>query len=268
MPSFFDLGDEIAVAVKGQVHAEIYAVYLAGLGDAYLRIDISDINNIIQGKPGAVAFIWEVSFFEMPSILDVLLYDPSGIVDAIDRLFQPLSDMTLGRKGAITEFPVPFVGSAVGKSMNAGKSDNILEKFRRTVIGALEDFLDKYDVNDGESTVADLIAILLTDLLGDTLGILSNDVTVTYYEHNGTSLIPYSNYTDEREIGSLMFEIPLGQTFTFELPPLNFDLDNEAFPLELKTRSTERPALTVEWSIKLAFGFDRDDGFFLYTYRK
>ena len=49
------LGDEIEVTIKGQMKAEIYAVYLNGLGDAYLNIHISDINNLIQGKPGAVA---------------------------------------------------------------------------------------------------------------------------------------------------------------------------------------------------------------------
>ena len=111
--SFLDLGDEIEVAVKGQVHAELYAVYLGGLGDAFLRIQISDINNVIQGKPGAVAFYWKATFFEVPSILDILLTDPVAIVDAIDRLIQPLSDMTLGRNGAVTNFAVPFVGSAV-----------------------------------------------------------------------------------------------------------------------------------------------------------
>ena len=152
--------------------------------------------------------------------------------------------------------------------MNAGKSDNFMEKLRRTVKSGLMNFLDMYDVNDGESTVADLLAELLTDLLGNTLDILSSDVTVKYYEHNGASLISYDNYTDEREIKSLMFEIPLGQTYSIELPPLNFDLDNSAFPLVLKTRATERPTLSVEWSLKLAFGFDEDDGFFLYTYRK
>lgn len=213
-----------------------------------------------------------MSFVQIPtSIFAILLNDPVAIVDSIDRLFRPVSEMTLGRKGAVTEFPVPFIGSAIGKSLGAGSSDNFMEKARRTVKGALEQVLDAYDVNDKESTVADLIAKALTDLLGNTLGILTDDVTVKYYEHRydeTETLIAHNNYTDELGIKSLMFEIPFGQTLTVELPPMNFDLGNSAFPLQIKTQATEKPTLNLEWSLKLAFGFDADDGFFLYTYRK
>jgi len=45
------LANEISVAIKGQVIAEIEAEFLGGLGDAFMRIQISDINNVIQRKP-------------------------------------------------------------------------------------------------------------------------------------------------------------------------------------------------------------------------
>ena len=192
-----------------------------------------------------------------------------AIVNAVDSLFKSVNDLTLGRQGIVTTFPVPSVGTAISRSLKAGSSDNFLEKARRTVKGTLDQILNTYEVDDGDSTVADLIANVLTDLLGDDLGILSGDVTVTYYEYNGThSLIPHGSYNDDVEFKSLMWEIPFGQTYTIELPPLNFDLSNENFPLQISTNSTEQPALSLQWSFKLAFGFDEKDGFFLYTYRE
>ena len=53
-----------------------------------------------------------------------------------------------------------------------------------------------------------------------------------------------------------MFEIPFGQEYTFELPPLNFDLGNEAFPLQITMDPTEQLTLTIDWRFKLSFGTD------------
>ena len=231
-----------------------------------MRIQISDINNVIQGKPGAVALYYKASVIEMPNLIDILLMDPVAIVDAVDGLFKSVNDLTLGRQGIVTTFPMPFIGTAVSRSLKAGSSDNFIEKARRTVKGTLDEVLNTYEVDDGNSTVADLIANVLTDLLGNELGILSSDVTVKYYEHDDDSLEPYDNYAKDLKIKSLMWEIPFGQTFTFELPPMNFDLGNDNFPLQIATNSTEKPALTIDWSFKLAFGFDETDGFFLYTF--
>ena len=261
--------DEVAVAIRGQVVAEINAEFLGGLGEAYMRIQISDINNIIQRKPGAVALYYKVSVIKIPSLLDILLLDPVAVVDTVDSLFKTVNDLTLGRQGIVTTFPMPFIGTAISRSLKAGSSDNFMERARRTVKGTLDEILNTYGVDDGESTVADLVANVLTDLLGNELGILADNVTVTYYEHNGTeSLIPYDSYTDDLEIKSLMWEIPFGQSYTIELPALNFDLGNDNFPLQISMESTEQPSLTLEWSFKLAFGFDEDVGFFLYTYRE
>jgi hypothetical protein len=268
VPSIGALADEISVAIGGQVVAEIEAEFLGGLGDAFMRIQISDINNLIQRKPGAVALSYTVSVVEIPTLLDILLMDPVAIVDAVDSLFKSVNDLTLGRQGIVTTFPLPFIGTSVSRSLKAGSSDNFLEKARRTVKGTLDQILNTYEVDDGDSTVADLIANVLTDLLGDSnLGILSDVVSVKYYEHNGQeSLVQHGTYSADLEVKSLMWEIPFGQTYTIELPPMNFDLGNKNFPLQISTGSNEQPSLSLQWSFRLAFGFDENDGFFLYTY--
>ena len=46
--SFGRLMNEISVAVKGQVQAIVNIEFQGGLGDAYLRIQISDINSKSQ----------------------------------------------------------------------------------------------------------------------------------------------------------------------------------------------------------------------------
>lgn len=268
VPSIGALADEISVAIRGQVVAEIEAEFLGGLGDAFMRIQISDINNVIQRKPGAVALYYKVSVVEIPTFIDILLMDPVAIVNAVDSLFKSVNDLTLGRQGIVTTFPLPFIGTSVSRSLKAGSSDNFLEKARRTVKGTLDQILNTYEVDDGDSTVADLIANVLTDLLGDSnLGILSDVVSVKYYEHIGQeSLVQHGTYSADLEVKSLMWEIPFGQTYTIELPPMNFDLGNKNFPLQISTGSNEQPSLSLQWSFRLAFGFDENDGFFLYTY--
>ena len=268
VPSIGALADEISVAIRGQVVAEIEAEFLGGLGDAFMRIQISDINNVIQRKPGAVALYYKVSVVEIPTFIDILLMDPVAIVNAVDSLFKSVNDLTLGRQGIVTTFPLPFIGTSVSRSLKAGSSDNFLEKARRTVKGTLDQILNTYEVDDGDSTVADLIANVLTDLLGDNnIGILSDVVSVKYYEHIGQeSLVQHGTYSADLEVKSLMWEIPFGQTFTIELPPMNFDLGNKNFPLQISTGSNEQPSLSLQWSFRLAFGFDENDGFFLYTY--
>jgi hypothetical protein len=272
VPSISTLADEISVAIAGQILARIDAEFVGGLGSAVMKIQISDINNVIQRKSGAIALYYKVSMTEIPSLLDILLLDPVAIVNAVDSLFKSVNDLTLGRQGIVTTFPMPFIGTEVARALKAGSSDNFLEKARRSVKGALDEILNTYGVDDGESTVADLVANVLTDLLGNELKILNDAVTVTYYEHHSAegaeSLIPHVGYNEDLEIKSLMWEIPFGQTYSIDLPPLNFDLGNDKFPLQISSRSTEQPSLSLEWSFKLAFGFDDNDGFFLYTYRE
>ena len=79
--------------------------------------------------------------------------------------------------------------------------------------GTFDEILSTYDVDDGDSTVADLVANLLTDLLGnDGLGVLSSSVSVTYFEHvNEETLVPHDTYSDSLEVKSIMWEIPFGE---------------------------------------------------------
>ena len=259
--------NEITVAIRGQIQAEIEIEFLGGLGGAFIGLEISDINNAIHQKPGAVSLYYNVTIVDKPTFIDMLLVDPVAIVNAVDRLFKAVNDLTLGRKGIVTNFPMPFIGNAIGRSMGAGSADNFLEKARRTVKGTLDEILNTYDVDDGDSTVADLIANVLTDVLGNNLGILKEDVSVTYFEHNGReSLTEYDSYNQDLDIKSLMWEIPFGQEYQIELPDLDFDLGNENFPLQISMGSDESPTIMLEWSYKFAFGFDEEDGFFLYTF--
>jgi hypothetical protein len=43
---FAELVNEISVVVKGQILAEINAEFLGGLGNAYIRIQIRDLNSM------------------------------------------------------------------------------------------------------------------------------------------------------------------------------------------------------------------------------
>lgn len=67
-------------------------------------------------------------------------------------------------------------------------------------------------MDNSDSTVADLIANVLSDLLGNGLGILSEDVSVKYFEHeNESSLVPHTTYDENLYVKSIMWEIPFGE---------------------------------------------------------
>lgn len=127
--------------------------------------------------------------------------------------------------------------------------------------------LNKYDNSaDEDSTVADLLADILSVELGDEgLGILQDDITVSYYEHVRGSRVEYGNYDRSKDIKSLMWTIPFGQEYLITLPALDFELGNKALPLQLNVDSSP-PEFSIEWKFTLSFGFDEEDGFFLYTH--
>jgi hypothetical protein len=252
------LVDQIAVSYRGQILAEIRVELMYALGNAIMTIHINDINNVIQRRPGAVTVYYDVSVAKFPSFLEILLMEPAAIINSVDNIFKLVNDMTLGRQGIVTNLPMPFIGTAIARSLNAGSSDNFLEKSRRAVKFTLTEILDTYDEGD---VVTELIANALTDILGNRLGILNGDVTVMYYEHHGETLIGYDSYSDDLDILSIQWEIPFFQNFTIELPPIN-----NMIPLQISTGTAE-PLLNVECSFKMAFGFN-EDGFFLYTYRE
>lgn len=57
----------------------------------------------------------------------------------------------------------------------------------------------------------------------------------------------------------------IGQTLEINLPSLDFELQNDALPLQL-TINGSQPILCIRWGFKFAFGFDETDGFFIYTF--
>ena len=98
-----DLRDEVVVALAGRVEAEINAELLQGLGSAFLKIQISDLNTLFQKRPSGVALYYRVSSVSIPSIIDILLLDPYSIVTTVDKLFKSVNDMTLGRNGIVSK---------------------------------------------------------------------------------------------------------------------------------------------------------------------
>ncbi len=89
---------------------------------------------VIRKEPGAIIVSYEVNLFlpQMNSFLDILLLDPAAIVEAVNSIFLAANDLTLGTNGIVTKFQLPFVGTAVSRSLKAGTSDHFLEKARRT----------------------------------------------------------------------------------------------------------------------------------------
>ena len=152
--------------------------------------------------------------------------------------------------------------------------DNFIANARRKVVGTLEAQLNAYEESgDSTETVADIIANILNDLLGDNgLDILqeNKEITVTYYKNVevGVDKFQTANVTYDKkiksEIKSLMFTIPFGQVFSVPIPGLNFKLPS-ALPFTFEVSDNE-PSLDIEWQFDLAFGYDEDSGFFIYTF--
>lgn len=109
-----------------------YLVGIPGEAWAVIKLSISDVNNFILGKPGAISVFYDVNVeFSVPSFLDILLMDPEGIIDAVDAIFKTTNDMVMGRNGIVTRFDLPFIGSALSRQLKAGTADNFIEKVRR-----------------------------------------------------------------------------------------------------------------------------------------
>ena len=289
IPSVSVLKNAVAVSFAGGLRGSADAK-LKGLPEqcspgAFIQLFLSDINCILQKKPGCISVVYQANFgCDIPSFLEILLMDPKGIIDAVDTLLQSVEDLTIGTKGVITKFPTPIVGRKLQSSIGAGVSDNFLAQARRNVIGTLEDKLNSYVVHkDDSQTVADVVASALNEALGDKgISILQKGgITVTYFKHveildgqdeptGNFEAVPYTSYdSSSPETKSLMWTFPFGQTINIPIPGLNFKLEGDALPLEFSISdnlSDNTPSLEIEWQFKLAFGFDEDDGFFLYTF--
>lgn len=253
------LVDELDVAIAGRIAGSVEAEFLGvpGEANALINCSISDINSLIQGNPGAISVYYEVNVeLVIPSFISILLMDPQGIIDAVDSVFQQAEEMSLGKNGEITRLDAPFVGRTIGTSLGAGTRNNFLQRARTAVIGEMEDLLKRYSEadEDGTATVADLLGNILSDVLG-RMGILSGDVNVTYFEHIDNRTVPDDGYDSNKknDYKSLMWTIPFGQSIDIVLPELDFELENDELPLQLRVNGTA-PVLTIQWQFIFAFG--------------
>ena len=265
VPSIGKLVDEVAVAFSGRVsgtaEAEFRGLPPGAKAEAFVQFDISDINNLINKKPGAISSFYQVKFeISIPSFLDILLMDPFSIIKAIDGVFETAEKYSLGRQGIVTKFSGPIIGPAIPKALKAGTNDHFLAQARRKVVGGMETAISQYVDDGGDSTVADLLAGILDEALGDGgIGILQKGkhITTTYYEHaNGPCINDFelkifncttgkNTYDDSKDVKSLMWTIPFGQNYTFSLPELDFEIGNDALPFQLTIESGDKPVLEV-----------------------
>lgn len=80
------------------------------------------------------------------------------------------------------------------------------------MIGTMNDKIANYEKEDEHTTVADIIANELTNLLGEGgMDILHSDVNITYYEHIHGMAVEKA-YSPDLDIKSLMWTIPLGKS--------------------------------------------------------
>ena len=136
-----------------------------------------------------------------------------AIVKAVDGLFSEVEKYSFGKNGVISKFSAPVVKTSRADGLNAGKSSNPISKTRNAVIGAMRAVIDSYKDDNGDLTVADLIALGLSEVLSE-INVLASDVETSYYEvdEDGT-VIKNDDYDREKNITSLMWTIPLGKDY-------------------------------------------------------
>ncbi|EJK50116.1 hypothetical protein THAOC_30946, partial [Thalassiosira oceanica] len=190
--------------------------------------------------------------------------DPQRIVDAVDSVLKVAEDLSLGRNGVVTRFQSPFIGNSIPKALKAGTQDHFLAKARRAVIGSLASVLTS---SDNSTNIPAILTTQLENSLGP-LGILApnESVGVAFYTHtkDGNRTKHTGEFDPDAGYKSIMWTIPFGKTETITLPELDFQLQGD-FPLNLKVDAAP-PELALSWGFKMSFGFDEDDGFFIYTW--
>ncbi len=263
------LVSEVEAVFLGQAIANLTAgLSLLGLS---IEVDaaISDLQEFFLGNTSVLSVDFTPSFpsFEVPSLLDILLAEPQGIIDALDDVFETAEEASVGENGIVTRFPVPFIRNGLGDALGAGTSNNILAKGRNKVIPFLQVGLNSFEGKT--DTVGDVLARLMDKALDAVEPSLR-------LENRSTEFIcyVYSNDTLQQEVvdclddnsdpTSVMWSIPFGQSFSIDLP-LDFDLDAGDFPLEI-TFDGGDSSLKIGWGLDLAFGYMEGPGFFLFTF--
>lgn len=206
--TFSGLTNAVDITISGQISGSLTASFREFPGSATLEFIIADINNAINNNPGAAAITYAISSInlpEFPSVIGLFLSDPRGIIESVDDIFRQANEMSLGRQGIVTKFKSPFIGAEISRSMNAGSSENFLERSRRTIVGELEAILNSQPESD---TVAEVIAGALSDLLDP---VLQERINVTYYENGPNGTQPLESFNSNKDIKSFMFTIPFGK---------------------------------------------------------
>lgn len=269
VPGIGGLVSEVNAAFSGQVTANL----TAGLSLLGLSVDIdaaiSDLQAFFLGNTSVLSVDFTPSFpsFKVPTLLDILLAEPQGIIDALDDVFKTAEEASVGENGIITRFPVPFIRNGLGDALGAGTSNNILAKGRNKVIPFLQVGLNSFEGKT--DTVGDVLARLMDnamDAVQPSLRLANQSTDFFCYIYNNNTLRQESVacLDDKSDPTSVMWSLPFGQSFTIDLP-LDFDLDAGNFPLEI-TFDGGDSSLTIGWGFDLAFGYMEGPGFFLFTF--
>jgi hypothetical protein len=269
--SITDVLNDVNVSFSGAITADIIAEIPDIGAKLEVNVTVDDILLALRGNSSAFKVEWNTTgptAPKIPTLLEILLSDPQGLIDAIDDIFERAEAASLGRKGIITTFPAPFIGKALGDSLGAGTDDNIIANVRRKVVGTLQERLDGYE--EPPTTLAKALANEMAYILEDA-GILRLDkggVDVECFSEfdNATKTHPIADCTGEG-VASLQWTLNIGQILVIELD-LDFSLGGD-FPLELELSGTKNaPTLTIEWFFTLGFGYDESVGFFLSTFEE
>jgi len=266
---------ELEAVSNGSLAADI-EIKVPILGGSGASINFT-INNLVQFSRDPVNAI-DLTYtptgqIMLPSLFQLLLLVQDTFVDALDDVLGMIEAATFGSKGAITRLRLPFIGNGVGSALGASTDGNIFGQARRKVVFKLKETLGKINPleNDADSlrvnpseNVADILRELLQEIVEELdLSLGEEFVSVECFGGDGNTV---SCLDDTAK--SVMWTIPFGQEFEEELP-LDFSLVSD-FPFEVSLGGlgSPVPSLKCSWRFNLAFGFDEEEGFFLYTFPK
>jgi len=185
--SISQLVNELKVDFDGSIKASV-SVGLALIGTtANFGIEVTDLNRLFRGDKTALKIAWNVTKpkFQVPTLLDILLAEPQGLIDALDGIFKKVEDASLGRNGIVTNNPIPHLRNGLARSLGAGTDQNILAQGHFNIILAV---LDNFDSLGEPDTIAHLLATKIGTALNST-GILraGEEVDVFCYVYNTTT---------------------------------------------------------------------------------
>ena len=267
--SITDVLNDTDITFTGSITANVWAGIPDIFSEITVNISVPDILAVVENKS---AFITTTTFdlpefpLKVPSLLDILLSDPQGLLDAIDDIFERVEEASLGKKGIVTTFPAPFIEKALGDALGAGTEDNVIANVRRKVVGTLQERLDGYA--EPATSLAEVLANEMEYILED-VGLLhpsNGGVTVECFQAFDAANNKHPNVTcDGDNVTSLQWTLNIGQKFVKEFD-LDFSLSADSLPLEVELSGGDAPELTIEWWFTLGFGYDEAAGFFLSTF--